>query len=205
MDLVIATHNPGKFREIAEILGDLPIRLLPLASIPRVSLPAEDGWSLEENALKKAQVVAESTGKWALADDSGLEIEALGGGPGLLSARFLGEEADPHLRNQRILELLADIPLEGRGAQFRCVIAIAEPGGRTYIAEGACGGFIATASKGEGGFGYDPIFLVPEYSQTMAELDPAIKNRVSHRAKALLQARKILEALLEPPHDSSGA
>lgn len=197
MEVVIATYNPHKFREIVEILGDLPLKLLPLANFPCLPYLTENGYTLEENALKKARAVADFTGKMALADDSALEVEALGGGPGVLSARFLGEEVDSHTRNQRILDLLADIPLEGRGANFRCVIAIAEPGGRVHLTEGACKGAIAFAARGKHGFGYDPIFLLPEYGMTMAELDPAVKNQISHRAKALHLARRVLEASIE--------
>lgn len=197
MEVVIATHNPHKFREIVEILGDLPLKLLPLANFPYLPYLTENGYTLEENALKKARAVAGFTGKMALADDSSLEVEALGGGPGVLSARFLGEEVDSHSRNQRILDLLADIPLEGRGANFRCVIAIAEPGGRVHLTEGVCKGAIAFAARGKHGFGYDPIFLLPEYGMTIAELDPAVKNQISHRAKALHLARRVLETSIE--------
>ncbi len=192
MDLVIATHNPHKFAEISALLSDLDLALIPLP--PSVVLP-EDGVTLEENAISKGEAAVRATGEIALADDSGLEIDVLGGEPGVHSARFLGEGARADLRNRRILDLLRDVPPERRSAQFRCVIALANPGGSLYLREGVCRGRIAFSPQGEGGFGYDPIFFLPEYGRTLAEMSPAFKNQISHRGKALHQLRPVLCAL----------
>ncbi|MBI3990334.1 MAG: RdgB/HAM1 family non-canonical purine NTP pyrophosphatase [candidate division NC10 bacterium] len=196
MDLVIATGNEGKFEEIAGVLADLGLRLLPFWCLSIGSLPTEDGQTFEENAARKARAAADLTGKVALADDSGLEIEALGGMPGIHSARFAGEWADDEERNRCILELLKGVPSERRGARFRCVIAIAEPGGRLYLTTGICQGMIAPSPRGDHGFGYDPIFYLPEHGGTMAELGLALKNQISHRAQALAKAKEILKSLI---------
>lgn len=207
MELVIATKNEGKFREIAAALGDLGLTLLPFFQLSRDALPAlddltnrglkEDGLTLQENAAKKGLAAARLTGKVSLADDSGLEIDVLGGWPGVQSARFAGEGASDRERNERILALLREVPREERGAVFRCVIAIAEPEGRLHMAEGTCRGLIASSPRGKGGFGYDPIFELPELGFTMAELSLERKNQISHRAEALRKAKSILKDLME--------
>jgi len=196
MDLVVATGNQGKFKEIVEFLADPRLRLLPWWSFSVGPLPVEDGQTFEENAAKKARAAADLTGVVALADDSGLEIEALGGMPGIQSARFAGEGASDEERNRCILERLEGVPFDRRNARFRCAIAIAEPKGPIYLVTGICDGVIAFSARGSHGFGYDPIFYLPERGCTMAELSLAVKNRVSHRAQALAKAKGILEKII---------
>ncbi len=191
--LVIATNNPGKFKEIVALLGDLDVLLLPL---DRIDVPPESGESFQENAGLKAVAVARASGQFALADDSGLEVDALGGQPGIHSARFGGPQATDADRYRLILERLEGVRTEQRAARFRCVAAIAEPHGATRFAEGICEGRIALAPRGTGGFGYDPIFEIPSLGKTFAELEPAVKNRLSHRAKAMMGARAILKEIL---------
>jgi XTP/dITP diphosphohydrolase len=190
--LVVATGNPGKFNEIAALLQGLEVLLLPLDRIGPIEVPPEGGESFQENACRKARAVARAARQFALADDSGLEVDALGGQPGVLSARFGSPQATDADRNALLLELLRGIPPEKRTARFRCVVAIAEPQGRVRVAEGICEGRIAAAARGSLGFGYDPIFEIPSLGKTFAELSPEVKNRVSHRARAIAGAREIL-------------
>ena len=195
--LVVATKNPGKVRELRALLGDLPLELLPAEEMPEVE---ETGVTFGENALLKARAAAEWSGEWALADDSGLEVDALDGAPGVYSNRFAGENTTEAARTCRLLELLRDVPPESRTARYRAAVAIAAPDGRVWVTEGACEGLIVDEPRGVHGFGYDPHFYVPEHGQTMAELDPDLKNRISHRARALAAAREILDRLggMEP-------
>lgn len=195
--LVIATGNPGKFREIAELLHGLSVLPLPLDRIGPIEVPPESGESFQENARRKAEAVARASGQLALADDSGLEVDALGGRPGVLSARFGGPQATDADRNALVLEMLRGVPLDRRTARFRCVVAVADPGGPVRLAEGICEGRIALAPRGTRGFGYDPIFEMPSLGKTFAEVDPEAKNRLSHRAKAMAAARVILQGILE--------
>lgn len=194
--LVVATGNPGKFNEIAALLQGLEVLLLPLDRIGPIEVPPESGESFQENACRKARAVAKASGHLALADDSGLEVDALGGRPGVLSARFGGPQATDAERNALLLEMLRGIPPEGRTARFRCVVAIAELRGRVRVAEGICEGRIAAAVRGSHGFGYDPIFEVPSLGKTFAEVSPEVKNRLSHRAQAMAGAREILREIL---------
>ena len=191
--LVIATNNPGKFKEIVALLHGLDVLLRPL---DRIELPPENGESFQENACIKATAVARATGCLALADDSGLEVDALGGEPGVLSARCGGPTATDADRNRLILERLRAVPKERRTARFRCVIAIADPQGQVRVFEGICEGRITQAPRGSSGFGYDPIFEIPALGKTVAEVAPEVKNRLSHRAKAMARARTILEDML---------
>ncbi|MBC7257111.1 MAG: RdgB/HAM1 family non-canonical purine NTP pyrophosphatase, partial [Chloroflexi bacterium] len=156
----------------------------------------ETGHTFEENALLKARFYAAETGLLTLADDSGLEVEALGGAPGVHTARYGGEGLSDRERYERLLRALEGVPREGRRARFRCVIALAWPDGRAETAEGICEGYIAEAPRGENGFGYDPIFYLPEFGATMAELPAEVKNRISHRARASQGIRRVLERLL---------
>lgn len=195
MRLVVATSNPGKIAEIAEILRDLNLDLHPLSDLGDLPSEVEEGGTAAENARRKAVAAAERTGLPALADDSALEIDALGGAPGIRSARFAGPAADDAGRNSLILAALAGVPEARRMARFRCAIAIAEPGGKVHILEGLCEGAIASSPRGAGGFGYDPIFVEGSTGQTFAEMDPAVKNRVSHRASALRKAGAVLRAM----------
>ncbi|MDE2485144.1 MAG: RdgB/HAM1 family non-canonical purine NTP pyrophosphatase [candidate division NC10 bacterium] len=195
MQLVLATANAGKIREIVTILSDLRISFLSLASLHGYMPPVESGVTYAENAAVKAKAVAALSGCWALADDSGLEVEALGGQPGVYSGRYLSPTATDWERNQRILELLEGIPLSQRGARFQCAVAVAGPGGELTLAYGSCDGVIAEAPSGDSGFGYDPIFVVPDFGVTMALLPPDVKNRISHRARALENIKPLLQRL----------
>lgn len=196
MQVVVATANAGKFQEIVTILSDLRISFCSLASLHGYMSPVESGTTYAENAGIKARAVATYSGCWALADDSGLEVEALGGQPGIHSARYLGPTATDQECNERILELLEGKPVSERRAHFRCVVALAGPKGELTLSDGSCDGIIAEALSGGGGFGYDPIFIVPDLGLTMAELPPDLKNRVSHRAQALGKIKPLLRRLL---------
>lgn len=189
VEVVVASQNEAKVREINRILTGLGIRLLSLKDYPDLGPILEDGKSFEDNAAKKATVVANYTCKIALADDSGLEVEALDGAPGIHSSCFAKDDLT---RNLKLLRLLKNVPQEKRGAHFRCVVAIADPKDRMWLARGSCRGTIAFEMRGEEGFGYDPIFIIPRFNKTFGELGPEIKDRLSHRAKALKRARKIL-------------
>ncbi|HWR21720.1 MAG TPA: RdgB/HAM1 family non-canonical purine NTP pyrophosphatase [Verrucomicrobiae bacterium] len=195
MQLVLATANVGKLQEIIAILSDLRISFLSLASLHGYIPPVESGVTYAENAAAKAKAAAEISGCWALADDSGIEVDALGGQPGVHSGRYLRLTATDQERNQRILELLDGIPLPQRGARFQCVVAVAGPGGELSIFHGICHGSIAEAPCGNSGFGYDPIFIVSDLGVTMAELPPDVKNRISHRARAIEKTKSLLRRL----------
>jgi len=190
--VVLATLNPGKVRELASLLGDLPIELVSLADIPRASLPAETGTTYVENALIKARAARGLTGHAALGDDSGLEVDALDGAPGLHSARFGGPGLDDAGRVALLLERLGSVPAGSRTARFRCVIALVDEAGGERTVEGVVEGAIAAAPRGTGGFGYDPVFLYPPLARTFGELSDADKERVSHRALAARAARALL-------------
>ncbi len=194
--LVIATRNAGKLREMRALLRGLAVTLVPLDRAGPVEVPPESGDSFQENARRKARAAADATGCLALADDSGLEVDALGGQPGVHSARFGGPGLDDLQRNALLLARLQGTPTGRRTARFRCVVAIAEPGGSGWEAEGTCEGRIAERPRGAGGFGYDPIFEIPALGRTLAEMTDEEKNAVSHRARALARARWILGALL---------
>jgi XTP/dITP diphosphohydrolase len=190
--LVVATKNPGKLRELRALLADLPLELTAADGMPDVD---ETGADFAANAELKARAAARWSGEWALADDSGLEVDALGGAPGVHSNRFAGEGTTAAQRNRRLLELLEGTPPEARTARYRAVVAVAAPDGRIWLHEGVCEGVLLAEPRGENGFGYDPLFYVPEYGRTMAELPPEVKNRISHRARALAAARDVLERL----------
>jgi len=195
MRLVVATGNPGKFKEIAALLDGLDLLLVPLGRDEASEMPPESGDTFQENARIKAVAAAALCEAVALADDSGLEVDALGGQPGVFSARFGGPEISDAERCRLLLDKLIGVPSEGRTARFRCVVAVAEPSGRVRYAEGACEGRIAFALRGSCGFGYDPVFEIPALGRTLAEVDPELKNRLSHRAQAVGLARGILEAI----------
>ena len=190
--VVLATHNAGKVRELAALLGDLPVRLQSLLDYLAIGTLPEEGDSYAVNATGKALAVARATGQVALADDSGLEVDALGGEPGVHSSRWLGERATDAERNAAVLVRLRDVPPEARTARFRAVVAIALPEGTVRTFEGVVEGRIADRPAGGHGFGYDPIFFVPDFGRTMAELESDVKNRISHRAQALQAARAYL-------------
>jgi len=194
--LVIASGNPGKFKEIAALLDGLDVHILPLDQWGPVPVPPESGQSFLENARIKVQAAAQGTGCLSMADDSGLEVDALGGQPGVWSARFGGTVLTDAERNALLLDNLIGVSPERRTARFRCAVAIAEPGGAVHFAQGTCEGRIALAPRGTHGFGYDPVFEIPALGLTLAEVCPEVKNRLSHRAQAIRRARSILERIL---------
>lgn len=194
--VVLATRNRGKVREMQALLLGLPVRIRTLDELPDVPILPETGDTFEANAREKAEMVARLTGCISVADDSGVEINALGGAPGVQSATFLGPAATDEDRNVWVLGKLRGLAEGLRTARYRAVIAVAAPDGSIRTFEGSCEGRIAPAPRGDEGFGYDPIFFVPAYGRTMAELPPEIKNQISHRAKALASARGHLEALI---------
>ena len=188
MRIVIATRNPQKAAEIRSILARPGLTLETAADYPSGPVVVEDGATFEANAIKKAVAWAQATGQWALADDSGLEVDVLCGEPGVRSARYAGDNADDAANIRKLL-----LELEGetdRQARFRCIIALAAPDGQVRTVEGICEGRIATEPRGTGGFGYDPLFVPYGYDRTFAELPPEEKNKISHRARALQAARE---------------
>ena len=197
--LLVGTNNPGKVREYQELLTGLPETL-------EVTFPAREGLTLEveesgetfeENACIKALAYAQASGLISLADDSGLEVDALGGAPGVHSARYAGPAISDADRYRKLLDALADVPAGQRSARFRCVVALALPDGTIHTANGFCEGEIGFAPRGEHGFGYDPVFVVKGHGgRTMAELPPDVKNEISHRARALLAIQPVLRTLL---------
>lgn len=193
--LVVATRNEGKVREIAAILADLPVEVVSLAKYPDFPETPETGVSFAENAVQKARAAAQYTGELALADDSGLVVEALGGQPGIYSSRYAGDDASDEDRYQKVLSLMQDVPDEKRSARFVCAAAVAFRHDVTVV-HGACEGVITRSPRGTQGFGYDPIFFVPELGRTMAELPPDEKNRISHRARAVEKAKAVLRKMM---------
>jgi len=211
MKIVLATHNQHKVQEIKKILLDLPIELLSLDNFPEIGEIVEDGATLEENAVKKAKFVFDSIQNsaisrqrsaisyqnfLALADDTGLEVDALGGKPGVYSARYAGEKATYHDNNEKLLRELNDVPFQKRTAKFRCVISIIG-NGIDKIAAGEVQGKILTEVRGKNGFGYDPLFQPDGYELSYAEMETELKNKLSHRARALEVAKKILTKIAQ--------
>ena len=194
--LLIATHNRGKQREYAHILHDLHLDLLTLGDLDISTDIKENGTTYAENALLKARGYAAISGLLTLADDSGLEVDALDGAPGIYSARYARRGASDKDRYRLLLSNLKGVPDERRTARFRCVIALVWPNGREELVEGVCEGRITHQPRGENGFGYDPVFYVPEHKCTMAELPAEIKNRISHRARAAQAALQVLQCSL---------
>ena len=194
-DLVIASRNEKKKRELLQVIGDLDLEVATLNEFPQAPEVEEDGMTFRENAVKKAREIADFTGRMTLADDSGLEVDALGGLPGVHSARFAGEPSNDERNNQKLLEMLEGVPAQERTARFRCVIAIAFTDGRVETAEDTCEGRIGFTPRGQAGFGYDPLFIPDGYDLTFAELSPEVKNRISHRGKALQKAKKLLQSI----------
>ena len=193
IEIVIGSRNPGKLVEIEAILQNFPVKLRSLAEFPDAPDVEETGTTFQENAEKKALELAAHLARKVLADDSGLEVDALDGAPGIYSARYAGEHGDNEANNRKLLENLEGLPLEQRTARFRCVIALAEPGRVLLTADGACEGQIAFSPRGTNGFGYDPVFLYPPDNMTFGELNESLKNKVSHRANALHQLREQLK------------
>jgi XTP/dITP diphosphohydrolase len=194
---LIATANQGKVREIQRLLGDLPIAIRTLADFPVIKPVDESGDTYEANALLKAKAYAKETGLCALADDSGFEVMALDGRPGVFSARYAGAGASDGDRISLLLQELKDSKSNDTRARFVCVAALADPhNDMTVVAQGICEGIVVTESRGKNGFGYDPIFVPDGFKQTFAELSGEIKNAISHRARAIHSLRNHLEALI---------
>ncbi len=194
-DLLLATKNEGKLREMRAALEGLPYRVVSETDLPAPLPPvAEDGETLLENAQRKARAYAKASGLLALADDTGLEVEALDGAPGVHSARWAGTDGDAEANNRKLLaELEAKGPQASRQARFRTVMVLAEPGGREDWVAGSCQGLIPRSPQGQGGFGYDPLFFVPAAGRSFAQMSLEEKNQHSHRGEALRRARKLLE------------
>ena len=193
--LLIASNNHHKLQELCEVLAGVPFELVAPADVGLALTVLEDGATYAENATRKARAFAAASGLLTLADDSGLEVQALGGRPGLRSARYAGEGAPNAQRIAKLLNELAGVSWEQRQARFVCVMAIATPGGEVHLCAGECAGSITFSPRGEGGFGYDPVFFLPEHNQTMAELPAAVKNQISHRGRAGQAARAVLAKL----------
>ena len=194
--LLLATNNQAKVREYRSLFQHLPLELVTLAEQGITTVVAEVGESLEENARLKATLLATESQLVALADDSGLEVDALGGEPGRLSARYAGEGASDRDRVSYLLSRLKSVPWQKRSACFRCIIAVAIPSAEVEFCSGECWGIITFEPRGEQGFGYDPVFYLPELGKTMAEVPLETKNQVSHRGQA---ARKVYQVLNKPP------
>ena len=205
IELILGTRNRKKGLELSLLVAPpweanpRLARLLvqTLDAFPDLPEVVEDEPSFAGNARKKASETARALARWVLADDSGLAVDALAGAPGVLSARYAGTHGDDEANNQKVLEALADVPDERRGAAFVCTLALADPSGRIRLeAEGACRGRITREPRGAGGFGYDPLFLIPEYHQTFGELSPLVKNQLSHRSRAFAHLRPGLDRLI---------
>jgi XTP/dITP diphosphohydrolase len=187
MDLVVATGNQGKLREIRRLCAESGIEVLGLDAFPGAPEVVEDGATFAANARKKALALARFSGRWTLADDSGLTVAALDGAPGVHSARYAGPRADDAANNRKLLAALAGVPPASRQGAFCCVMALCRPDGECQLFEGRLDGLLLDAPRGSGGFGYDPLFLVREYGKSLAELPLEVKNRISHRGQALRQ------------------
>jgi XTP/dITP diphosphohydrolase len=184
-NIIVATKNKGKYHEIKEILTDMPFNVLSMDDKNLDIDIVENGNTFEENSLIKAREVCKLTGDIVIADDSGLEIDYLNGRPGIHSSRFGGENTTDEERNRKLLTILEKVPFEKRKARFVCVIAVVYPEGNYFTVKGTCDGYIDFEPKGKNGFGYDPIFYVPEYDMTTAQMEPKEKHKISHRGKAL--------------------
>jgi XTP/dITP diphosphohydrolase len=200
IELLVATTNPGKFAEVQAFLENLPLRILSLTGLVNPPTVLEDGASFEENALKKARTLAAFSGWLTLADDSGLEVDALDGAPGIYSARYAGEEGDDDRNNAKLLRDLKKVPAEKRTARFVCALALCAPksnGAKEWTVRESCEGRIALALRGGNGFGYDPLFFYPPFGKTFGEIDRVTKAVVSHRGKALKKLAEFLPSLID--------
>ena len=195
--VLLATRNKGKVREIRKLLKGLGVRIQSLHDLPEAPEVVEDGSSFGENALKKARFYAALSRMLTISDDSGVEVEALKGQPGVYSARYAGEGSSDRENNQKLLKEMEGIPSPRRGACFRCTIAIVSPEGKEVVAEGSCKGKIGFKETGKRGFGYDPLFILPQYGKTMAQFTLEEKNKISHRGKALRKLRSIIRSFLD--------
>jgi len=196
-EIVVATRNKDKVKEIRKILKGLKVKILMLDDFNNIPEVIEDGRTFEGNASKKARIISRFTHRLTVADDSGLEVEVLGRKPGVKSSRFAGDKSSYAENNAKLLKLLKGAPLSQRKAKFVCVISVAKGGKVLKVVRGTCSGRIGYEPKGKTGFGYDPLFISPKYGKTFAELGPKIKNKVSHRYKALKKAKVIIKSLLD--------
>ena len=195
-ELIVASRNKGKVKEIKELLAGLPLKVTSLLDHPDLPDVTEDGKTYAANAFKKAITIARLTGQMTMSDDSGIEVKALGWAPGIYSARFAGEGASEKKRNHKLFKMLQGVPIPRRQARYRCVIALADARGKKVaVVQGTCSGWIAFKERGRHGFGFDPLFVVPRYNKTFGELDPSIKAKISHRARALKKFRFLLEKI----------
>jgi len=194
LKIILATRNRDKLREIQDVFKSLPVEILTMDAYPNAPEVIEDGATLEQNAIKKATEVHRATGLLSVADDTGLEVDYLNGRPGVYSSRFAGENASYDDNVNKLLETMQGASDEKRTARFRCVIAIVGHGIHELV-EGSCPGVILTEKRGSSGFGYDPVFFVPEYNQTFAEMSLALKNEISHRGQALKSAKAVLDRI----------
>ncbi len=194
--IVIASKNEGKIKEIKNFLHGLDVEIVSLIDFPDISGIIEDGRTFEENAMKKARIVFDHTKMTTLADDSGLEVRYLSGEPGVHSARFSGEKATDQQNNEKLLDLLKDVPMEERKARFKCVLVLYNSLYNNIVFEGKCNGYVIDEPRGEFGFGYDPIFVPEGQTKTLGELDLVTKNKISHRGKALGSLRGYFERML---------
>ncbi len=198
IEIVLATKNEGKVREFREIMKDLPVRILSLKDFPDFGEIEEDGRTFEENALKKARALSGFSKDAAIADDSGLAVDVLNGAPGVFSARYAGHGAVDMENNLKLLKELDGVSMERRGAAFKCAIAIVTPSGAEHVVTGECLGRIGFEMRGNEGFGYDPIFIPDGFEKTFAELGMEIKNRISHRFKAIEAMKEVLKKVFAP-------
>jgi len=196
MQLLLATRNKDKLKELRVLLKDLPLEVVSAGDVRGLPEVEEDAPTVRDNAAKKAVEMARASKKLTLADDTGLEVDALDGAPGVRSARFAGDKATYHENNKELLRHLDGVPMDKRTARFRCVVAIADEQGLYECVEGICNGVIIEAERGGGGFGYDPLFIPDGQTRTFGELSPDVKNRISHRAKALEKAWAVLSRYL---------
>ncbi|MEW4284287.1 XTP/dITP diphosphatase [Priestia koreensis] len=194
-ELLIATKNAGKVKEFEDLFGELGFTVTSLLDYPSIEDVEETGVTFEQNATIKAEAISHLFGKIVVADDSGLSVDALGGEPGVYSARYAGMEKNDEANIQKLLTNLEDVPKEKRTARFHCALAVAIPDKETIVVEGTCEGMITTEKHGENGFGYDPIFFVPQLEKTMAQLDKETKNKISHRANALKELVPVMKQL----------
>jgi len=197
MELVVATSNRKKLKEIEEIWSGLGLEITSLADHPGMPKIIENGRTFKENAAKKAVKIAKATGKLTMGEDSGLCVDALDGGPGIYSARFAGKAKDDRKNNRKLLRLLGNLPLKKRRAEYVSAVALADDKGLVGVVEGKCPGLIGFEEMGHSGFGYDPLFIIPKYGRTFAELGEAVKHTISHRFRALKKARLLLEKYIE--------
>ena len=195
--IVLATKNKGKIKEFSRLLADVEVEILGMDSFPHIVPVEETGATFAENAILKAEQVANETGLIAIADDSGLVVDCLDGAPGVYSARYAGDHGDDKANNLKLLAVMKNIPTDRRQGRFHCAIAISQPGGQTIVVEDVCQGCIAYKEEGDNGFGYDPLFIPDGFKKTMGQMEQDEKNKISHRAKAVAKAVATLKKLID--------